>query len=227
MNTIVRRVVFQVTVVAIVFGLVLFGSAGTIRWPAGWVFLGSFLGYAVMLFRWLYTNNPGLLRERMHLGTADQQGSDKILFPLLNLLLLAWLAFDALDAERFHWSSVPVGLQLAGGAILLISFYLLFLTFRANSYLSPVVRFQKDRRHSVATTGPYRHVRHPMYSAILLLVVGTSLLLGSAYGLLWAVASMFVLEQRAVMEEKLLTKELPEYADYKAHVKRRLIPFVW
>ncbi len=227
MNTDIKRIALQVTVVAIVFGLALFGSAGSIYWLAGWVFLGMFLGYAVMLFRWLYRNNPGLLHERMRLGTSDQQRSDKILFPLLNLLLLAWLVFDALDARRFHWSSVPFDLQVAGGGILLLSFYLLFLTFRANSYLSPVVRLQDDRGHSVATSGPYRYVRHPMYSAILLLVVGTSLLLGSAYGLLWAVVSMFVLLQRASMEERLLTKELPEYADYKARVKRRLIPYVW
>ncbi len=227
MNADIKRITLQMSIVAVVFGLVLFGSAGTIYWPAGWVFLGMFLTYAGLLFRWLYKNNPGLLRERMHLGTSDQQGSDKILFPFLNLLLLAWLMFDALDARRFHWSSVPFDVQLAGGGILLGSFYLLFLTFRANSYLSPVVRFQADRSHAVVTTGPYHYVRHPMYSAILLLEVGTSLLLGSAYGLLWAVACMFVLRQRAVMEERLLTTKLPEYADYKERVRRRLIPFVW
>jgi protein-S-isoprenylcysteine O-methyltransferase Ste14 len=227
MNSDIRRIALQMTVVGMVFGLALFGSAGTLYWPAGWIFLGMFLGYAGLLFRWLYRNNPGLLRERMHLGTADQHASDKLLFPVLNLVLLAWLAFDALDARRFHWSSVPFDLQLAGGGILLVSFYLLFLTFRANSYLSPVVRFQADRSQSVVTTGPYRYVRHPMYSAILLLVVGTSLLLGSAYGLLWAAACMILLVQRARMEERLLVKELPEYATYKAQVRQRLIPYVW
>ncbi len=227
MNSDIKRIALQMSVVAVVFGLALFGSAGTIDWPAGWVFLGMFLGYAGLLCRWLYKNNPGLLRERMQMRTSDQQRSDKLLFPFLNSLLLAWLVFDALDARRFHWSSVPFDLQLAGGGMLLAAFYLLFLTFRENSYLSPVVRFQAERSHSVVTTGPYRYVRHPMYSAILLLVVGTSLLLGSAYGILWAVASMFVLVQRAVMEERLLTKELPEYADYKQRVKQRLIPHVW
>jgi protein-S-isoprenylcysteine O-methyltransferase Ste14 len=227
MNSDIKHTAFQIIAVALIFGLALFVSAGTIRWLAGWVFLALFLGFAMLIFRWLYKNNPGLLRERMRLGTSDQQGWDKILFPFLNLLLLAWLIFDALDAQRFHWSSVPVGLQFLGGGVLLLSFYILSLTFRANSYLSPVVRFQADRRQAVVTTGPYHYVRHPMYSAILLLVVGTSLLLGSAYGILWALASMLLLERRAAMEERLLMKELPDYAEYRQQVKRRLIPYIW
>lgn len=161
------------------------------------------------------------------MGTSDQRGWDKVLFPLLEVLCLAWLILMALDAVRFHWSQIPGWLQVVGAVILLYSFYLLFLVFRENSYLSPVVRVQKERAQTVISTGPYHYVRHPMYSAIVIFVVGTALLLGSWYGLLSGLILVVILAWRAVLEERTLRKELPGYAAYMAQVKYRLIPYVW
>jgi protein-S-isoprenylcysteine O-methyltransferase Ste14 len=96
-----------------------------------------------------------------------------VLFPVLIVFPFVWLIFMWLDAVRFHWSPVPAWLQLIGAIILLCSFYLLFLTFRENSYLSTVVRIQEDRGHAVVRTGPYHNVRNPMYTAILVFVAGT------------------------------------------------------
>jgi protein-S-isoprenylcysteine O-methyltransferase Ste14 len=111
--------------------------------------------------------------------------------------------------------------------ILLCSFYLLFLTFRENSYLSTVVRIQTERGHAVVSTGPYHYVRHPMYAAIFIFVIGTALLLGSWYGVILGLIFMVMLARRAVLEERTLQKELHGYADYMKHVKYRLIPYVW
>ena len=210
-----------------VFALALFLPAGTIAWPVGWTFLLLFFGFYLTVTLWLYRHNPGLMRERMRLGTSDQQGWDKILFPIMEILFIVWLIFISLDAVRFHWSFVPLWLQLIGALILLCSFYFLFLTFSENSYLSPVVHVQKERGHTVVTTGLYHHVRHPMYMAILIFIVGTSLLLGSWYGLIFVIVCMAILARRAALEEHMLLKELSGYADYKAQVKYRLIPFVW
>jgi protein-S-isoprenylcysteine O-methyltransferase Ste14 len=133
----------------------------------------------------------------------------------------------ALDAVRFNWSSVPIWLQGVGATALLGSFSLLFLTFRENAYLSPVVRIQEERRQTVIATGPYHYVRHPMYAAILVFIVGTSLLLGSWYGVLFGLIFMVMLARRAVLEERTLREALPGYAAYMAQVKYRLIPYVW
>ncbi len=223
----IRRLLLEIAIVFLVFAAALFLPAESIRWSNGWLFLALFFSFSLFLFGWLYRNNPSLLRERMRVATSDQQEPDKLLFPVLNLLLLAWLAFDSFDANRFHWSSVPAWLQVMGAGLLLASFRMLFLTFRANSYLSPVVRFQQDRGQHAVTDGPYHFIRHPMYSAILILMAGTSLLLGSAYGLLWAIPTVILLERRAVMEERLLMHELADYAAYKHSVKYRLIPYIW
>ena len=163
----------------------------------------------------------------MSLSRSDQQEWDKVLFPFLLVLPFVWLAIISLDAVRFHWSYVSGWLQWVGAGILLCSFYLFFLTFRENSYLSTVVRVQEERGHTVISTGPYHRVRHPMYSAFLLFMIGTPLVLGSWYGILLGLLFMVVLARRAVLEERTLQKELRGYAAYIAQVKYRLIPYVW
>jgi protein-S-isoprenylcysteine O-methyltransferase Ste14 len=210
-----------------VFALALFIPAGTLAWLAGWVFLLLFFSFSLFIFSWLYRHNPGLLQERMRLGTSDQQVWDKALFPLIQAYLLVWLVIMSLDAAHFHWSVLPTWLQIIGAIILLCSFCLLFLTFRENSYLSPVVRIQDERGQTVISTGPYHYVRHPMYSAILIFVVGTSLLLGSGYGVLVGLLGMLILARRAVLEESTLSRELPGYAEYRSKVRYRLIPLIW
>src|ERR1041385_2397954 len=208
----------------VLFALALFLPAGTIAWFAGWVFLALFFGFFLGVNAWLFRHNPGLLQERMRFGTSDQKGWDKILFPLVGLFPFVWLAIMALDAVRFHWSAVPVWVQLVGATVLLGSFYVFFLTFRENSYLSPVVRVQSDRGHKVVSTGPYHYVRHPMYSGIAVFTVGTSLLLGSWYGILVGLVLIVMLARRAVLEERTLRAELHGYADYMSRVRYRLIP---
>jgi protein-S-isoprenylcysteine O-methyltransferase Ste14 len=209
------------------FALALFVPAGTLAWPAAWVFLCLFFSFFLTVNIWLFRHNPGLLKERAHLGTSDQKGWDKLLFPLLLLIPFAWLAFMALDVNRWHWSAVPFWLQGMGALVLLASFYVLFLAFRENTYLSTVVRIQEERGHTVISSGPYHYVRHPMYAGILVFTIGTSLLLGSWYGVLFGFLLILVVARRAVLEERTLSQELPGYTLYMARVRYRLIPLIW
>jgi protein-S-isoprenylcysteine O-methyltransferase Ste14 len=223
-----RLLVAQIAIMAVVFALFLFLAAGTVAWPAGWVFWGLFFGFVVAITAWLYRHNPGLLVERMTgLGAAGEKAWDRVVMSLISIVFLAWLILMPWDAVRFHWSRVPVWLQGVGAIILVCSFYLFFLTFRENSYLSPAMRVQTERGQEVISTGPYRHVRHPMYSAFLLFVVGTALLLGAWYGLGFGLLIVGGTAARAVLEEGMLRSELPGYAAYMARVKYRLIPHIW
>src|SRR5579859_7549578 len=143
----------QIVGMFVVFALVEFLAAGTIAWAAGWTFLVLFFAFTIALSLWLLKHNPGLLTERMTgIGKADQKIWDKIFFPLLNVIFLVWLILMPLDAVRFHWSQVPLVLQIAGTLLLLCSFYLFFLVFRENSYLSPAVRIQSERGQKVIST---------------------------------------------------------------------------
>lgn len=227
MRTMLKQLIVQSISFFVAFALALFLPAGTLAWGAGWVFLALFFGFYLAVTLWLARHNPALFQERMRLRTSDQQGWDKLLFPLLLLLSLAWLSFLSFDATRLHWSPVPPWLQVAGALILLGSFVLLFLTFQENTYLSPVVRVQEERGHRVVATGPYHYVRHPMYAAMVVFVVGTSLLLGSWVGVLVGATFILALARRAVLEERMLLANLPGYAAYRRQVRYRIIPYVW
>lgn len=218
----------QVAGMFLVIGLALFLAAGTVAWLAGWAFLLSFFFFTVLISRWLLRYNPGLLTERMTgIGKADQKTWDKVFYVIANLLFLGWLIVMPLDAVRFRWSQMPGWLQIIGAALLLSSFYLFFLVFRENPYLSPAVRHQSERGHTVVSTGPYRYVRHPMYATAIIFLGGTTLMLGSWYGLIPVLALLIGVAYRAVQEERTLQAELPGYDVYMTQVKYRLIPHVW
>jgi protein-S-isoprenylcysteine O-methyltransferase Ste14 len=211
----------------LLMALALFLAAGTIAWPAGWIYLSLLFGWLLVGIVLLLKYNPGLLEERLRLSQPNQKAWDRVFLLLFELFLFAWLVLMALDAVRFHWSQMPRVLQVVGAVTLVASFLLISLTFRENAFLSPTVRIQQERGQTVISTGPYHFVRHPMYAGGLLLFLGTPLLLGSWYGLVLVLILIPAGAMRAVLEERVLREELPGYATYMAQVKYRLIPFVW
>jgi protein-S-isoprenylcysteine O-methyltransferase Ste14 len=214
-------------IVFLYMALVLFLPAGTLAWPAGWIYLILLTGWLLIGIVLLLKYNPGLLQERLNISPPNQKAWDKVFGLLYNLFLFAWLVLMPLDAVRFRWSQMPLVIQVVGAIALVTSFLILSLTFRENSFLSGVVRIQEERGQTVISTGPYHYVRHPMYVGGLLLFLSTPLLLGSWYGLLLALIFIPAVGVRAVLEERTLREELPGYDAYMAQVKYRLIPHVW
>ena len=210
-----------------IFWIALFLPAGTIKWGFGWLFWGSFFVFFMGTTAWLTINNPGLAQERTKLSSRDQKGWDKILFWVMLVVPLIWLVVMALDACRFHWTYVPRWLHMIGLLLLVASFAILAVVFQENSFLSPVVRLQTDRKQHVISTGPYALVRHPMYSALIPFFFGTSFLLGSWVGVVLAFLYLLVLARRAILEEQMLNKELGGYREYMAKVRFRMIPGIW
>jgi protein-S-isoprenylcysteine O-methyltransferase Ste14 len=208
--------------------VLLFVPAGTLAWPAGWVFLIEFSIASILITRWLQRHNPALLEERMKpLIQREQKPWDRRLMTAFLLLWCAWFVVMSLDAVRSAWSAVPLWLQVLGASAIAVGMYITFLTMRANTFAAPVVKIQAARGHRVISEGPYAVVRHPMYGGALLLIAGIPLLLGSWWGLAMALVIMLLLAVRAVMEERTLMAELPGYADYAARVRYRMIPMVW
>ena len=145
----------------------------------------------------------------------------------LVLLFAAWLVLMALDARRFGLWHFPLWLRVLGAVLIALSMYVGWLTFRENSFAAPVVKVQRERGQRVITTGPYRFVRHPMYTGALLMFVGTPLLLCSVWGLVAMPIMIVLLGIRIVIEERTLRTNLDGYAEYMQRVPYRLIPFVW
>jgi protein-S-isoprenylcysteine O-methyltransferase Ste14 len=227
-SEVTRRFLVRTVLYLIIIGAILFGAAGTFDWPEAWIYLAW---AAIISFGggfWLARHDPALLAERLgSLIQRDQKRWDKIFMTIMMALWFGWLVLMGLDAGRYHWSHVPIALQLAGFVLLCLGSYLVGLTFRANSYAAPVVKIQKERGHRVVTTGPYAYVRHPMYAGALLILAGAPLLLGSWWGLAAAAAFVLLIAIRAVLEERMLAAELAGYADYAARVRYRLVPYLW
>jgi protein-S-isoprenylcysteine O-methyltransferase Ste14 len=203
--------------------------AGDWRWAEGWLFGGWFLALCTNCIAWLYFKDPALLAERYRKpGSGGQKGWDTLVVYGLTAGFIAWLVIMPLDAKRFRWTPrVPVGLKMGGGVMLLLSSLLIFRSFADNTFLSPLVRIQTERKQRVVSTGVYGFVRHPMYLGAILMFTGAPLLLGSAGGLLLGVAIGALLGARIEGEEKLLASGLEGYEEYRKRVRFRLVPFIW
>ena len=210
----------------IVFMALIFIAAGTLDWPEMWFFLGFYVTTMTVLIIWLKKHDPGLLKERMSVG-KDVKSWDKTIIRVYTMLLLIMFLIAPLDAIRFRWSHVPLVLKGIAYLFIIFSWILGFWAFRENSYLSQFVRIQADRGHRGCTTGPYKHIRHPMYLAVILTILCLPLVLGSLWAFLPGslIVALFVL--RTSMEDKTLRNELPGYAEYAEKVTSKLVPKVW
>jgi protein-S-isoprenylcysteine O-methyltransferase Ste14 len=226
-HDLMRKFVLRTTIWLILLAVLLFGTAGTLRWPQAWVYL---VWAAVISFGggfWLARRDPALLNERLgSLVQRDQKGWDKLFMVMMLALWFGWMAVMGLDV-RYRWSDVPLYAQIIGFGLLCLGCYLVMQTFKANSFAAPVVKIQKEREHRVITSGPYAYVRHPMYSGALLINVGAPLLLGSWWGLVAGALVTVLIGVRAVLEERTLKAELAGYTDYATKVRYRLVPLVW
>jgi protein-S-isoprenylcysteine O-methyltransferase Ste14 len=221
------KVAFAIAAEAVVFALLLFGAAGTFHWPACWAFLVLFFGPAALLTGVTARRDPALLAERMK--PPIQKGQpvwDRIFLMILALLFLAWLIAMGLDA-RYHWSTVPDWLRGIGAAAMLVSWWICYRVFGANTFLAPVVKIQADRGQTVISTGPYAIVRHPFYVGAILLLASSALVLGSWIGVAGAGVIAIGIAIRIPGEEHELRRNLAGYDDYAARVRYRLVPFVW
>jgi protein-S-isoprenylcysteine O-methyltransferase Ste14 len=227
-SAVTKKLVSRTSFYLVFVALLLFVSAGTLNWPAAWVYLALSAIVSIGGGLWLARYDPALLAERLKpVIQREQKGWDKLFMILMMGLWFGWLVLMGLDAGRFHWSRVPLFVQVAGAGLIGLGSYLVGLTFKANSYAAPVVKIQKERGHQVVTTGPYAYVRHPMYAGALFFIVGAPLLLGSWWGLAGAALLVLAMAIRAVLEEQALRAELEGYAQYAERVRYRLVPYLW
>lgn len=206
----------------VLVGILIFLPAGTLAFFNGWLlmvilFVPMFLAGLVMMAK-----NPNLLRSR--LDAKEKQREQDLVVKLSGLMFLAGFTVAGLGV-RLKWYILPTWVTLVGAGLFLTAYGLYAEVLRENTYLSRTVQVQEGQK--VVNTGLYGLVRHPMYSATLLLFLSMPLVLGSVYAFLIFLAYPFIIAKRIRHEEALLEKELDGYREYRQKVKYRLIPFVW
>jgi len=208
-----------------VAGLVLFLPAGTFNYWEAWVFFTVFFACNLALTAYLVLKDPKLLERRMKVGPASEKRATQKIIMVLAFVFFAGVAvLPALD-HRFGWSEVPASVVILGNVLVIISYLGFYRVFRENTYGAATIQVEDEQ--TVISTGPYRLVRHPMYSAALIMSFGMPLALGSWWGLLMLMPGVFVIAWRLLDEEKFLHKNLPGYTEYTQRVRWRLVPLVW
>ena len=206
----------------VLVGALIFLPAGTLNYYGGLLLMGilfipMFIAGLVMLIK-----NPALLKSRLKAKeTRDKQG---LVVKLSGLMFLAGFVVAGLG-YRLDWYALPRSVSLAAAVIFLIAYGLYAEVLRENTYLGRTIEVQENQK--VIDTGLYGIVRHPMYSATLLLFLAMPLVLGSVYAFIIFLCYPFIIAQRIKDEEALLESELCGYREYKQKVKYRLIPFIW
>lgn len=206
----------------VLFGLLIFLPAGSLHYHGGWLLTGLLFCPMAILGAVLYIKAPDLLKKR--LDTKEKESTQKGVVMLSGLIFLSGLVTAGLD-YRFGWSDTPIWLTVTASVLFLCSYTLYAEVMRENAYLSRTVKVQKDQH--VIDTGLYGIIRHPMYSATVVMFLSIPLILGSIYAFLIFLLYPAVIAVRIVNEEKILTEGLCGYGEYKKKVKYRLIPFVW
>jgi len=206
-------------------GVLVFLPAGTFDYWQAWLFMAVFFTVSLALTVYLAINDRPLLERRMRAGpAAETEPAQKIIIRVALLLIAALPVVSGLD-HRFGWSQMPTAVTIFGNALIITAYIGFYFVFRANTYGGATVEISEG--HKVISSGPYAIVRHPMYSWALPMLVGIPLALGSWVALLMVGPAIAVIVWRLIDEERLLTNNLPGYADYKRAVPHRLLPFLW
>ncbi len=207
-------------------GVVMFSSAGNIRWTKGWVFLLVFLIQMILAVLYLWRRNPAIFvaRSKIHEGTKS---CDKVVLLFLLISFLAIFPVAGLHDGRYHWSAVPPWGVVLGYVLFSIGFVVSAWAYGVNKFAEPGVRIQTERGHKVVDTGPYAIVRHPIYLGGFVLALGIALALGSLWALIPVAVATLIIVVRTVLEDRLLQNELEGYKEYASRVRYRLIPGIW
>jgi protein-S-isoprenylcysteine O-methyltransferase Ste14 len=206
----------------VLVGLLIFLPAGTFSFFNGWLLMGilfmpMFIAGLVMMVK-----NPNLLKSR--LNAKEKQEEQSLVVKLSGLMFLLGFIISGLNF-RFKWHSLSPTVSCVAAIIFLLSYLLYGEVLRENTYLSRTIKVEENQK--VIDTGLYSLVRHPMYSATLLLFLSIPIVLGSVYAFLIFLFYPFIIGVRIKNEEALLLKELSGYKEYTKKVRYRLIPFIW
>lgn len=190
---------------------------------AGVVYFG-YLFFATIIISWILLKaNEETLAERGKTDT-DSPLWDKVLlfiFWILNYFVVYLLAGMFESSEHLNLA------YYLGIVLTLLAAWFSTKATLENTFLESTARIQSDRNQKVCTTGPYRIVRHPVYSGLILNDIGLCLIFPYISVWICMAVTVLIIIIRTALEDRMLKNGLGGYLEYANQTKYRLIPFIW
>lgn len=187
--------------------------------------------FRLILLAGFFTFMPIGIYHRLKARTGEKlDRRQEGLFILITLRLAGFVAAASLiaylvDPASMAWAAVPlpVGLRWTGVGLSLMAGLLIVWMFRTlGRNLTDTVVTRKQ--HTLVTTGPYRWVRHPLYSSAVLLILGNSLIAANWF---FFVAGCLVFVLLAIRTRKEEDHLIARFGDgYRNYMQRtgRFVP---
>ena len=206
----------------VLFGALIFAPAGTLGWLNGWIMMGILFIPMMIMGIVMLCSAPELLTKRIK--NKEERNTQKGVVALSGLLFIVSFIVTGLN-YRYHWHTLPTILPYIASVIFIIGYAMYAEVMRENTWLSRTIEVQENQ--SVVSTGLYGIVRHPMYTATILMYLAMPLVLGSlvAFGIMLLYIPIII--RRINDEEQLLNAELKGYTEYCTQVRWRLMPFIY
>ncbi|MCC7020678.1 MAG: isoprenylcysteine carboxylmethyltransferase family protein [Ardenticatenales bacterium] len=221
-RSIAGRAALYYVAALLLLGGMFFLPAGTLDYWQAWLYLAILFGLMTVLGAYLIRYEPAVLERRLRTRETEMAQQRIIRFSLV-LFLVAFL-IPGLD-RRYGWSAVPPAVVVAADVVIVAGYLLFARVLLANRFASRVIEVAPEQ--TLATTGPYAVVRHPMYVAMLAIWLASPIALGSWWSFLPMLGILPVIVLRIRNEEAVLARDLAGYRAYMAGVRYRLLPGVW
>lgn len=205
-----------------IIALLLFLPAGTWAYSGAWRFVALlFIPMLIMGIAMLILS-PELLSRRLQ--TKEKRTTQQGVVRYSALIFIIGFVVAGLDF-RNEWSVLPSWAIHTASTLFIIGYALYGEVMRENIWLSRTITVESEQE--VITTGLYSVVRHPMYSATVIMFLSIPFILGSLWAVIPFLCYIPIIVIRILDEEKLLRKELRGYTDYCNTVRWRLVPLIW
>lgn len=210
----------------LLLAVLIFLSAGDWTWPGGWMYLALTLTNFILAGFVLIPQRPELLARRGQVGKGTP-GWDRLLAPLMAYGPLYIGLISGLVYRFTGGDEVSSWLRFFSGLVAISGSLLISVAMLHNPFFEATVRIQSDQGHQVASSGPYKWVRHPGYLGTLLYGVPAPFIFGVYWGFAGAAVFVVALVIRTTLEDRYLRENLDGYAAYAQETPHRLIPYIW
>jgi protein-S-isoprenylcysteine O-methyltransferase Ste14 len=221
------KLIAQGSFTILVAGILFFLPAGTLRYWEAWAYLAIFAIPLIAFSFYFYKHDPEVVRRRMQ--TEEKESAQKWLIRIATPVCIGTVMVPGFD-HRYGWTKhftggVPIPIEFLAQAVVLASYLTTMWVIDVNRFAARTVQVEEGQ--SVVSEGPYGVVRHPMYSAALVMWMASAPALGSYVALPFFALLIPIIVLRLLNEEKVLRTELPGYDEYCQQVPYRLIPKIW